>query len=186
MKIGNDPDSHLKTYASVEGADVTEPGREAQGKLQRVFKVGEPILLSGVAMSGRTPLKKVEYWVRSVDDFEFPPKDKLADNDDELLSAPWQSATIDPPPTDWSCLYPAEENFDTKNVFGFGEDGQPLHWPLPMSYVNWQVTLTDLTPGAYELRARSVDINGYAQPQPRPVQKNGRNAIDCRRVIIEA
>ena len=29
-KIGNDPESHLKTYASVEGADVTEPGREAR------------------------------------------------------------------------------------------------------------------------------------------------------------
>ena len=55
-----------------------------------------------------------------------------------------------------------------------------------MSYANWSISLDSLAPGSYELRARSVDVNGYAQPQPRPVQKSGRNRIGCHRIEIVA
>ena len=55
-----------------------------------------------------------------------------------------------------------------------------------MSYVGWSVTITDLAEGEYELRARTVDVNGNAQPEPRPVQKTGRNPIGCRRVSVVA
>ena len=47
-------------------------------------------------------------------------------------------------------------------------------------------TITGLPAGDYELRARSVDVNGHAQPEPRPVQKSGKNAIGCRRVSFRA
>ena len=33
----------------------------------------------------------------------------------------------------------------------------------------------DLAPGAYEFRVRTVDLNGFAQPEPRPYPKSGRN-----------
>ena len=55
--------------------------------------------------------------------------------------------------------------------------GARRRWPLPMSYVGWTATVAGLAPGCYELRARSVDESGNAQPEPRPIQKNGRNSI---------
>lgn len=149
--------------------------------MQRTFKVGEPVFLSGVAMNGRTPLSRVEYWVRSVGT-DAP--SALADDADELLAAPWEEATIQPPPTDWTAALP--DGTDPTEVFGFGANGQPSTWPLPMSYVGWSITITDLAEGEYELRARTVDISGNAQPQPRPVQKSGRNSIGCRRVTVIA
>jgi hypothetical protein len=171
----------LGRSASVEGAENIEPGREAPGSLQRTFKVGEPVFLSGVAMNGRTPLLRVEYWVRSVGT-DAP--STLADDADELLTAPWEEATIQPPPIDWTAALP--NGTDPTEVFGFAANGQPSTWPLPMSYVGWSVTLTALAEGEYELRARTVDVNGNAQPQPRPVQKSGRNSIGCRRITVVA
>ena len=62
--------------------------------------------------------------------------------------------------------------------------GSPERWPLPFSYTSWSAEITDLPVGSYELRARTVDVAGNAQPEPRPVQKSGRNAIGCRRVEV--
>ena len=178
--IGNDPQSVLKTYCSVEGADVTEPGREAEGKLQRVYTTKElPIVFSGTVVCGRTPLDHVEYWVRKVENCSSP--STLKDDDEELLNAPWQRAMIEEPPRNWT----AAGIDDVDTIFGF-KDGKPISWPLPMSYANWSVSIDSLEPGSYELRARSVDVMGYAQPQPRPVQKSGRNRIGCRRIEIVA
>lgn len=177
--IGNDPVSILKTYANVEGADITKKGREREGTLQRTFARGESVLLSGVVMRGRTPPARVEYWVRKVEDNSAP--STLADDDPELLSANWRPAEIEPPPEDWSCALP--EGVRPSSVFAFDHDGRPESWPLPFSYANWSVRL-DLDEGHYELRARSVDVNGYAQPEPRSAQKSGRCSIGCRRVSI--
>lgn len=113
--------------------------------------MGEPVFLSGVAMSGRTPLSRVEYWARAVGADGRSP---LADDDEELLTAPWEEATIQPPPADWTAALP--DGTKPTEVFGFGADGQPSTWPLPMSYVGWSVELTGLTEGEYELRARTV------------------------------
>jgi hypothetical protein len=44
--------------------------------------------------------------------------------------------------------------------------------------------LKDLKPGHYELRARSVDLNDCAQPEPRPSQKSGKNSIQVRRFEV--
>ena len=108
----------------------------------------------------------------------------LADDDEELLNAPWQPATLSPPPADWTAALP--DGTAPSEIWGFGPDGKPKMWPLPMSYVGWSVTITDLAEGEYELRARTVDVNGNAQPEPRPVQKTGRNPIGCRRVSVVA
>ena len=42
------------------------------------------------------------------------------------------------------------------------------------SLAMWTATLQDLKPGGYELRVRSVDQNGFAQPEPRPQQEHGQ------------
>ena len=38
--------------------------------------------------------------------------------------------------------------------------------------------------GAYEFRARAVDLNNYAQPEPRPYPKSGRNEIQQRVITV--
>jgi len=44
--------------------------------------------------------------------------------------------------------------------------------------------LKGLQPGAYELRARTVDLNGYAQPEPRTYQKSGLNLVQCKQIMV--
>ena len=186
---GNDPASHLKTYASVDGAEirapdgtVTPPGNP--GHYQHTFHEGDTVFLSGVAMNGRTPLDRVEYWVRLVP--SHAEAEPLNDDDPELLvAAQWHPARITPPPKDSAsarALLPPGTN--PSEVHGFKADGTPRRWPLPMSYVSWQVHIAGLKPGCYELRARTVDESGNAQPEPRPIQKNGRNSIGCRRITV--
>lgn len=62
----------------------------------------------------------------------------------------------------------------------------PEQWPLPFSYSSWATEIPGgtLERGHYEIRARTVDVAGNAQPQPRPYHKNGRNTIGTRRVQV--
>jgi len=46
--------------------------------------------------------------------------------------------------------------------------------------------LANLAPGRYELRCRSIDANGAAQPMPRPLPKSGHNAIQRAAIVVEA
>ena len=62
--------------------------------------------------------------------------------------------------------------------------GRPREWPMRYSVARWSVTLAGLRPGAYEFRVRSVDLNGFAQPEPRPYPKSGRNEIQYRSVVV--
>ena len=63
-------------------------------------------------------------------------------------------------------------------------DGRPREWPLRYSVAPFTATVRGLTPGRYEFRARAVDLNGFAQPEPRPLQKTGKNAIQVRRFEV--
>jgi hypothetical protein len=58
--------------------------------------------------------------------------------------------------------------------------GVPKQWPLRYSMVGWSAKIVDLKPGNYELRVRAVDLNDFAQPEPRPIQKTGRNSIEVK------
>jgi hypothetical protein len=55
---------------------------------------------------------------------------------------------------------------------------------MRFSLALWTATLKDVAPGAYEFRVRTVDLNGYAQPEPRPYQKSGMNAIQYKPVVV--
>ncbi len=48
------------------------------------------------------------------------------------------------------------------------------------SLASWSATLQGLVPGKYSVRARAVDLNDFAQPEPRPIQKAGQNALEVR------
>jgi DMSO/TMAO reductase YedYZ molybdopterin-dependent catalytic subunit len=164
----NDPDSYLKTMARLDESPAT-------------FKAGEPIVLRGTAVVGWSGLKRVEYWLRP----EAGTHGELAEDDPAWKTARWQPCTIHPPPQDWGGNLP--EGVLPRDVWGFdATTGKPKEWPLRYSTVLWSVELKGLPPGGYEFRVRSVDLNGFAQPEPRPYPKSGRNEIQCGQFVVNA
>jgi DMSO/TMAO reductase YedYZ molybdopterin-dependent catalytic subunit len=156
----NDPESYQKTAAYFD-----DPGAV-------VYRGGRPIIIHGTAMVGWPGLARVEYWLRP----DAGKRGKLPDGDPAWAKADWQPASINPPPKDWTV--------PTKGVWGFDDAGRPREWPMRFSVALWTLWLGRLKPGKYELRVRSVDRNGFAQPQPRPGQRSGRNLIQCKLIEV--
>ena len=52
-------------------------------------------------------------------------------------------------------------------------------WPLPFSWAAWEVKLEGLEAWSYEFRVRAVDLNGFAQPEPRPNPQSGIAEVPC-------
>jgi hypothetical protein len=46
------------------------------------------------------------------------------------------------------------------------------------------VRLEGLERWAYEFRVRAVDLNGYAQPEPRPNPQSGIAEVPCRTFVV--
>ena len=162
----NDPDSYLKTAAYLDD------GHEA-------FKASEPVVVRGTAMVGWSGLKRVEYWLRR----DTGTHGRLAADDPAWQAAEWKPCVIEPPPKDWGGQLPG--GVLPKDVWGFDPaTGQPKEWPLRFSVAQWTVTLKDLPAGAYEFRARAVDLNGYGQPEPRPYLKSGRNEVPYKPILV--
>ncbi len=164
----NDPESYLKTAAYITNGPLT-------------FRAGEPIVREGVAMVGWSGLKKVQYWLRPATGGDA----KLSDDDPAWQTAIWRTCDLMPPPDNWESILP--EGTSTREIWGFDrESGTPRDWPVLFSMVPWSVRLQGLAPGAYEFRARTVDLNGFAQPEPRPYQKSGLNLIPCQTLVVTA
>ncbi len=90
-----------------------------------------------------------------------------------------------PPPDDWEQILP--EGTSPKEIWGFDPaSGKPKNWPLLYSMVSWTAQLEGLAAGSYEFRARTVDLNGFAQPEPRTYQKSGMNLVPCRTFVVRA
>lgn len=150
----NDPESYLKTAAYLDDIPAQ-------------IKAG-PLTIRGLAMSGLSGLKRVEYSLTSAD---APADDKSKES--------WVECELQDAPSDWSAVLP--NGLSSKQVLGFDRNtGKPLHWPLRYIMVTWSATVPDLKPGKYEVRARAVDLNDFAQPEPRPVQKTGRNSVEVK------
>jgi DMSO/TMAO reductase YedYZ molybdopterin-dependent catalytic subunit len=163
----NDPESPLKTAAYLD-----EVGAK--------FSAGAAITVTGLVISGWSGLRHVEYWLRPV-----PPDiaGDLAEDDPAWAGAQWQTAVLDTPPADWSDVLPRDIN--PREMLGFhSETGQPPSWPTRYGMAGWSATLRGLKPGHYEIRARAVDLNGFAQPEPRPIQKSGKNSLQMRRFEV--
>jgi DMSO/TMAO reductase YedYZ molybdopterin-dependent catalytic subunit len=161
----NDPDSHLKTAAYILDAPKGQTP-------------GQSVTMSGIVISGLSGLRRVEYLLRRVNSAETAAQDGGADD-----QANWIPCELEAPPSDWGGILPA--GVSSKEVLGFDpKTGQPATWPLRYSMISWFVTLKDLKPGNYEFRARSVDLNGFAQPEPRPLGKTGKNAVESARFEV--
>ncbi|MEZ0276536.1 MAG: molybdopterin-dependent oxidoreductase [Roseimicrobium sp.] len=162
----NDPESHLKTAAYMDEAPAT-------------FAGGQPVHFGGLAMVGLSGLKRVESWLHRVEVGSTP----VVQDDETYRAAQWTECALEAPPEDWSQVLPA--GVSSKSVLGFNPlTGQPATWPLRYTMVNWSATLSGLKPGTYEFRARAVDLNGFAQPEPRPVPKTGKNAVQMHRFEV--
>jgi DMSO/TMAO reductase YedYZ molybdopterin-dependent catalytic subunit len=149
----NDPESHLKTAAYLDELPAKVPA-------------SQPLLASGLVISGLSGLKRVEYSLNRAD--------AKADAVEQ-----WTEAQLDAPPTDWSTVLPA--GVSSRQILGFNpQSGQPATWPLRYSMVSWSASVKNLARGKYSLRARAVDLNGFAQPEPRSNQKAGRNTPEFR------
>jgi hypothetical protein len=156
----NDPESYLKTAAYLDDED------------EQAFPAGRPVAIRGTAMVGWPGLDRIEYWLRP----EPGEKAELKDDDPAWAAARWRPCVLDPPPAGLAAELPA--GVDPAKIWGFGPDGRPREWPMRFSVAPWSATLEGLKPGVYEFRARTVDRNGFAQPEPRPfAQRSGVNGI---------
>jgi DMSO/TMAO reductase YedYZ molybdopterin-dependent catalytic subunit len=164
----NDPESYLKTAAYI-----------GRGSLS--FKAGEPVAIAGAAMVGLSGLKRVEFWLRPASGRDG----KLADDDPAWLTAEWRPCELMPPPSNWKAILP--KAISSKDVWGFDrKSGTPKDWPLLYSMVPWTARIKALSPGTYEIRARTVDLNDLAQPEPRPYQKSGLNLVPIQTLVVTA
>jgi DMSO/TMAO reductase YedYZ molybdopterin-dependent catalytic subunit len=162
----NDPESYLKTAAYLRKEPLS-------------VKAGEPVVVEGTAMAGWSGLECVEYWPRP------GAGGTLADDDPAWASAAWHPCELMPTPNDWAAILP--RGTAPGDIWGIDRRTvRPRDWPLPFSTVPFSAPLEGLRPGSNEFRARAVDRNGFAQPEPRPYPKSGLNAIPCRTVVVTA
>lgn len=161
----NDLDSWMKSFARF----LHLPGRAGAGR---------PVPVTGVAQVGISGLKKVQVWVTRK-------STKLAADDPYFTKGDWKDAMLLPPPKKWGGKLP--QGRLPLPVRGFDEtSGAPKKWPMPYTVAHWAMLLPGLPAGKYDVRCRSIDANGIAQPLPRPFRKSGRNAIQRSTLIVEA
>jgi DMSO/TMAO reductase YedYZ molybdopterin-dependent catalytic subunit len=163
----NDPESYLKTAAYFD-----ELKSEA-------FPADKPFVVRGTAMVGWPGLERIDYWLRP----DAGARGKIAVDDPAWAQANWQLALLDPPPSEWGAELP--DGVLPKDVWGFTKDGKPKEWPLRFSIAHWTAVLTAVKPGQYELRVRTMDRNGFAQPEPRPNPQSGKNLVQCKLIEVK-
>ena len=158
----NDPESHLKTAAYLDDTPAKIPARQ-------------PVLISGLVISGMSGLQRVEY---SLSRDQTKPGAPPADAAEQ-----WIKCRLEDPPADWRRVLPV--GVSSRQVLGFDpRTGRPTKWPLRYSMISWSASIKGLARGKYAVRVRAVDLNDFTQPEPRPNQKAGKNALEAREVEV--
>jgi DMSO/TMAO reductase YedYZ molybdopterin-dependent catalytic subunit len=161
----NDTVSQLKTCARF----IHTPGK---------VKAGQPAAVTGVAQVGMSGLSKVQYWL-------CPHGTNLPKDDPYFAKGQWKDAEILPPPDHWGGgladgkLPPVPRQIDAAS-------GKPHEWPIRNAFAHWATLIIAPRAGKYDLRCRTIDANGVAQPMPRPFAKSGHNAIQKVQIVAEA
>lgn len=162
----NDPESYLKTAAYIDEGPA-------------MMAAGRPVTITGAAMVGLPGLKRVEYWLRP----DAGTHGNLPEGDPAWRTARWLPCEIEPAPKDWGGALP--QGTLPREVWGVDpRSGQPREWPMRYSWVLWSASLGMMKPGTYEFRVRTVDQHDFAQPEPRPYPKSGRNEIQYKQIIV--
>ena len=104
----------------------------------------------------------------------------LIDPDDPAwVTADWKEVLLPGgPPNDWASGLPGGRFPEQVSHLDLAT-GRPLTWPLPFSWAAWEVRLGVLEAWSYEFRVRAVDLNGFAQPEPRPNPQSGIAEVPC-------
>jgi hypothetical protein len=160
----NDLDSLMKTHARFAQVPPSAPA-------------GQPIRISGVAQVGVSGLRKVQYALHMQGAL-------LPDDDPYLTRLDWQDAEILPAPERWGGGLPGGQLTGLPLQFD-PETWTPSQWPLRYTIVHWVAALTDVAPGRYDVRCRTIDNNGAAQPMPRPFAKGGKVDIQDMPLVVE-
>jgi hypothetical protein len=159
----NDVESPIKTCARF----IQTPDR---------IKSGQPFAVTGLAQVGYCGLTKVQYWLH-------PAGVQLSEDDPYLTKGEWRDAIILPPPVKWGSDFPDGKLPSVMQIDTI--TGQPFTWPVPNTIVHWAALMKVNSPGEFDLRCRSVDGNGIAQPLPRPFGLSGINKIEVARITAE-
>jgi DMSO/TMAO reductase YedYZ molybdopterin-dependent catalytic subunit len=160
----NDTVSHLKTCARF----IHTPEK---------IKAGQPAPITGVAQVGMSGLSKVQYWLHRQDE-------PLVKDDPYFDKGEWKDADILGPPDHWGGGLPNGKLPSIPRQFD-AATSKPHRWPLLNTTVHWATLLNAARPGKYDLRCRTIDAKGIAQPMPRPFPKSGHNVIQRVQVIVE-
>ena len=160
----NDTVSYIKTFARFIYTPET-------------IKAGQFVPITGVAEVGMSGLSKVQYWLA-------PQDEPLQKDDPYFTKAEWKDADILPPPKNWGGGLPDGKLPSIPRQFGT-TSGKPHQWPIPNTIVHWAALLKAERPGQYDLRCRTIDANGIAQPMPRPFPKSGNNTIQRVKITVE-
>ncbi|MBV9582485.1 MAG: molybdopterin-dependent oxidoreductase [Chloroflexi bacterium] len=166
----NDLDSPMKTFArfshvpASERGSVTMSGLEVDPRSPCTAAADTVFSVSGIAQVGVSGLARVEWWLRASGETDWD-----ATTDPYCERGDWQTAEILGPPSE-------------REAMDLSVRVQREEWPLRYTFAYWRATLPPLAAGEYELRCRSVDLNGNAQPMPRPFAKSGR--ADIQRVLL--
>jgi DMSO/TMAO reductase YedYZ molybdopterin-dependent catalytic subunit len=157
-KENNDIDSQMKTFARFVSVPTNPKARQ-------------PIPIVGSAQVGVSGLSKVQYWLC--------PREKAPAEDDQFFEhGDWKDARILPPPTGRAWGGTFKDGKLPKGILGFDSNARPKTWPLRFALAQWSAVIPGVTAGKYDLRCRTIDENGIAQPLPRPYPKSGHNAIE--------
>jgi hypothetical protein len=139
------------------------------------LKSKDPLKLAGRAQVGVGGLAKVQFWIHREGDPKPP------ESDPYFTTAPWEDAKILPYDDAvlkgyaGAPLHPAQ--FDPATL-------KPREWPIRCTLCRWAAEPRRLAAGKYEVSCRTIDLNGYAQPMPRPFGKSGRNGIQTVSVEV--
>jgi DMSO/TMAO reductase YedYZ molybdopterin-dependent catalytic subunit len=161
-EANNDVEGPIKTCARF----IKAPGE---------VKTGESFAITGFAQVGISGLGKVQFLIL--------PSGKLSDEDPYLSHSDWQDALILPPPAKWGSDLPDGKLPDILQTDP--KTGNPLRWPLINTIVHWACVTRIDTAGDFEIRCRTIDSNGIAQPMPRQFGRSGYNRIEVVKIRSE-
>ena len=155
----NDVESPIKTCAKF----INTPDK---------VKTGQPFAITGLAQVGISGLNKVQYLIH--------PENSNPGSEEDPNREEWHDAIILPPPAKWGSDLPDGKLPDVMQIDP--KNRQPFTWPLTYTIVHWAALITVNTPGEFEIKCRTIDANGIAQPMPRPFGRSGTNRIEVAKL----
>lgn len=161
-ELNNDPENPMKTRARF----INFP---------REVTSATPFPLTGMVQVGVSGLRKIQYCIHRG-------REPWPADDPYWTKADWKDARILPPPGKWGDELPDGRLPPTLQTDA--RTGKPIEWPLRYTIAHWAVLVPPLAAGSYQVCCRTIDVNGLAQPLPRPLPRTGFNALHVEKLVV--